>query len=198
MSEHLAAGNINLVNARVVTNLVIAAGLLGQRLVPLTVKLLIQVVNLVVIIHVQVVTHSQNLAGVMQLRKMIAATPVTNLKHVVITVVKMILTKLVPPEQKPLKGQMAVEILVTNVVSVFIFILDIIMDVLVVKMPMEVVHNIDLIPMSMLMEVQVPEQIPVDIVVVLLVNLLITIIIVMATLKHQEQNVTKLIKANFA
>lgn len=134
----------------------------------------------------------------MQLRKMIAATPVTNLKHVVITVVKMILTKLVPPEQKPLKGQTAVEILVTNVVSVFICTLDIIMDVLVVKMPMEVVHNIDLIPMSMLMEVQVPEQIPVDIVVVLLVNLLITIIIVMATLKHQEQNVTKLIKANFA
>ena len=198
MSEHLAAENINLVNVQVLTNLVIAAGLLGQLLVPLTVKLLIQVVNLVVIIHVQVVTHSQNLAGVMQLRKMIAATPVTNLKHVVITVVKMILTKLVPPEQKPLKGQTAVEILVTNVVSVFIFILDIIMDVLVVKMPMEVVHNIDLIPMSMLMEVQVPEQIPVDIVVVLLVNLLITIIIVMATLKHQEQNVTKLIKANFA
>ena len=129
---------------------------------------------------------------------MIAATPVTNLKNVVITVVKMILTKLVPPEQKPLKGQTAVEILVTNVVSVFIFILDIIMDVLVVKMPMEVVHNIVLIPMSMLMEVQVPEQIPVDIVVVLLVNLLITIIIVMATLKHQEQNVTKLIKANVA
>lgn len=134
----------------------------------------------------------------MQLRKMIAATPVTNLKHVVITVVKMILTKLVPPEQKPLKGQTAVEILVTNVASVFICTLDIIMDVLVVKMPMEVVHNIDLIPMSMLMEVQVLEQIPVDIVVVLLVNLLITIIIVMATLKHQEQNVTKLIKANFA
>ena len=82
---------------------------MGQLLVPLTVKLLIQVVNLVVIIHVQVVTHSQNLAGVMQLRKMIAATPVTNLKHVVITVVKMILTKLVPQEQKPLKGQTAVE-----------------------------------------------------------------------------------------
>ena len=196
--EHLAAENINLANVRAVTNLVIVAELSELLLVPLTAELLIQVVNLVVIIHVQVVTHSQNLAGVMQLRKMIAATPVTNLKHVVITVVKMILTKLVPQEQKLLKGQTAVEILVTNVVSVFIFTLDIIMDVLVVKMPMEVVHNIDLIPMSMLMEVQVPEQIPVDIVVVLLVNLLITIIIVMATLKHQEQNVTKLIKANFA
>lgn len=43
-------------NVQVLTNLVIAAGLLGQLLVPLTVKLLIQVVNLVVIIHVQVVT----------------------------------------------------------------------------------------------------------------------------------------------
>ena len=43
-------------NVQALTNLVIAAGLLGQLLVPLTVKLLIQVVNLVVIIHVQVVT----------------------------------------------------------------------------------------------------------------------------------------------
>ena len=53
------AGNINLVNVRAVTNLVIAAELSGQRLVPLTVKPLTQAVNLVAVILAQAVILKQ-------------------------------------------------------------------------------------------------------------------------------------------
>ena len=59
MSEHLAAGNINLVNVRAVTNLVIAAELSEQLLVPLTDKQLIQAVNLVAVILAQAVILKQ-------------------------------------------------------------------------------------------------------------------------------------------
>ena len=65
-AEHLAAGNINLVNARVVTNLVIAAELSEQLLVPLTDKLLIQVVNLVAVILAQAVILKQTPEVVMR------------------------------------------------------------------------------------------------------------------------------------
>ena len=65
MSEHLAAENINLVNVRVVTNLVIAAELSEQLLVPLTAQQLIQAVNLVAVILAPAVILKQTPADVM-------------------------------------------------------------------------------------------------------------------------------------
>ena len=65
-AEHLAAGNINLVNARVVTNLVIAAELSEQLLVPLTAQQLIQAVNLVAVILAQAVILKQTPEVVMR------------------------------------------------------------------------------------------------------------------------------------
>ena len=53
------AGNINLVNVRAVTNLVIAAELSGQRLVPLTAQQLTHAVNLIAVILAQAVILKQ-------------------------------------------------------------------------------------------------------------------------------------------
>ena len=86
MSEHLAAGNINLVNVRAVTNLVIAAELSGQRLVPLTDKQLIQAVNLVAVILAQAVILKQTPEVVIIQVEQSAEQCVINQNHVAIQV----------------------------------------------------------------------------------------------------------------
>ena len=60
------AGNINLVNVRAVTNLVIAAELSGLHLVPLTAQQLIQAVNLVAVILAPAVILKQTPEVVMR------------------------------------------------------------------------------------------------------------------------------------
>ena len=86
MSEHLAAGNINLVNVRAVTNLVIAAELSGQRLVPLTAQQLTQAVNLVAVILAQAVILKQTPEVVIIQVEQSAEQCVINQSHVAIQV----------------------------------------------------------------------------------------------------------------
>ena len=86
MAEHLAAENINLVNVRVVTNLVIAAELSGQLLVPLTVKPLTQAVNLVAVILAQAVILKQTPEVVIIQVEQSAEQCVINQNHVAIQV----------------------------------------------------------------------------------------------------------------
>ena len=86
VAEHLAAENINLVNVRVVTNLVIAAELSGQLLVPLTDKQLIQAVNLVAVILAQAVILKQTPEVVIIQVEQSAEQCVINQNHVAIQV----------------------------------------------------------------------------------------------------------------
>ena len=86
VAEHLAAENINLVNVRVVTNLVIAAELSGQLLVPLTVKPLTQAVNLVAVILAQAVILKQTPEVVIIQVEQSAEQCVINQNHVAIQV----------------------------------------------------------------------------------------------------------------
>ena len=80
------AGNINLVNVQVLTNLVIAAELSGQRLVPLTAQQLTQAVNLVAVILAQAVILKQTPEVVIIQVEQSAEQCVINQNHVAIQV----------------------------------------------------------------------------------------------------------------
>ena len=80
------AGNINLVNVQVLTNLVIAAELSGLHLVPLTDKQLIQAVNLVAVILAQAVILKQTPEVVIIQVEQSAEQCVINQNHVAIQV----------------------------------------------------------------------------------------------------------------